>query len=75
MDATHLLYLLDLFENRLTYTDIMNNVPLNLLTEMQKVKEEQLMKEYNKNKKISETNAVKSQGKGGTITNTGKRTF
>lgn len=73
LDASHLLYLIDLFEGRLRYNEIMYEIPLSYLTEMQKQKEEQLEKEANKMKKDLEIRQERSSGKGGTITNTGKR--
>ena len=73
LDATHLLYMLDLFEGRISYTDIMKNIPINILLEMQKLKEEQLEKEVARARKMKEEQLERANGKGGTITNTGKR--
>jgi len=75
LDATHIVYLLELFEGRITTTEILDRIPINLLLEMQKIKEEQVERQNKEIAKQREIAAQRSSTKGGIITNTGKRRF
>jgi len=75
LDATHIVYLLELFEGRISTTEILDRIPINLLLEMQKIKEEQIEKQNREIAKQREVAAQRNNNKGGIITNTGKRRF
>lgn len=75
LDATHIVYLLELFEGRISTTEILDRIPINLLLEMQKIKEEQIERQNKEIAKQREISSQRSSNKGGIITNTGKRRF
>lgn len=62
MDATHVLYLIDLFEGRISYNEIMYDIPISQLLEMQKIKEEQLEREAKRMEKEMKIREEKSGG-------------
>jgi hypothetical protein len=69
MDAKHMLFLLELFEGKLSINDIMF-MELPLLLNLEKEKADQIEKEA---KRLSAMNRVRTEGKkGGTVVNSGK---
>jgi hypothetical protein len=71
MDAKHLLYLLELFEGKLSVSDIMT-MELPLLLNLEKERADQIEREA---KRISALNRSRAEGSksGGTIVNNGKK--
>jgi hypothetical protein len=71
MDAKHMLFLLELFEGKLSINDIML-MELPLLLNLEKEKADQIEKEA---KRLSAMNRARTDSgkKGGTIVNNGKR--
>jgi hypothetical protein len=71
MDSKHILFLLDMFEGRLSIDDIMN-MELPLLLNLEKEKAKQIEKEA---KRVAAANRVAAEGggKGGTIVNNGRK--
>jgi len=68
MDAKHLLYLLELFEGKLSVSDILN-MELPMLLNLEKEKADQIEKEA---KRMASLNRTKGDAKNGTIINKGK---
>jgi hypothetical protein len=67
MDAKHILFLLELFEGKISMEEILN-MELPLLLNLEKIKSEQIEKEAKRIAAMSKNNG----GKKGTIVNRGK---
>lgn len=71
MDAKHMLYLLELFEGKLSITDILE-IELPLLLNLEKEKAEQIEKEAKRISTLRANTKSGNKGKDGTIVNKGK---